>query len=91
MVRRIHLYISGVVQGVFYRGGACSQASRFHLRGFVRNCRDGRVELVAEGEEADLNAMIVWCRKGPSSAHVRNVEVRWRDATGEYGSFEIAG
>ncbi len=88
-VVRAHLFIHGRVQGVFYRATCEEQASGLSLCGWVRNLPDGRVEVVTEGEQADVQNLISWCRKGPVGSKVTNVEVRWEEPTGETGGFRI--
>lgn len=89
MKRRAHLYISGLVQGVFFRSHVRSHASRYGLTGWVRNLRDGRVEVVVEGEEEDIEKVIHACRIGPRGARVDGVDVRFEDYKGEFDQFEI--
>ncbi len=86
---RLHLVVSGRVQGVFYRQSTAAVAERLGLRGFVRNLADGRVEAVAEGERADLEALLDFCRRGPPAAEVGRVEAGWGEATGELGPFGV--
>lgn len=86
---RIHLHISGRVQGVSYRGFAVREARSLGLTGWVRNLADRRVELVAEGEEAALEELVSRCWKGPSLAIVRGIEVEREPPTGEHASFVI--
>jgi len=89
MKRRTHLFISGRVQGVFYRANTRDQARRLGLTGWVRNLPDGRVEAVVEGEEEKIKELIDWCHQGPPGAQVRGVELRWEDYRGEFADFEI--
>lgn len=89
MKRRVHLLISGRVQGVFYRAHTRDEARRLGLTGWVRNLSDGRVEAVAEGEEEKLKRLIDWCHKGPPGAVVRGVEARWEGYRGEFADFKI--
>lgn len=89
MKRRAHLFISGRVQGVFYRANTRDEARRLGLTGWVRNLPDGRVEAVVEGEEERIKELIDWCHQGPPGAQVRGVEVRWEDYQGEFADFEI--
>ena len=70
---RIHLWISGRVQGVGFRYATRQQAGRLGLRGWVRNLSDGRVEILAEGEETAIGALVDACREGPPLARVENV------------------
>lgn len=72
---RAHVYVSGHVQGVFYRDQAQRQASARGVAGWVRNLPDGRVEAVFEGEPVAVQHMVDWCWRGPPNAYVTNVEV----------------
>ncbi|HET9024853.1 MAG TPA: acylphosphatase [Burkholderiaceae bacterium] len=67
--------IRGIVQGVGFRHATRSEAQRFGLRGWVRNCADGSVEAVALGDDARLDAFERWARRGPPGARVDSVEV----------------
>ena len=67
--------ISGRVQGVFYRASAQSYAQSLVLSGWVRNRRDGRVELLACGDETVLETLEKWLEIGPEYAKVTNIEV----------------
>lgn len=84
---RAHVFVSGRVQGVFFRFETRRLARRLGVRGWVRNRRDGRVEAVFEGEREDVERMIEFCRWGPSGARVTNIEVRWEEYTGEFRGF----
>ena len=72
---RQRLLISGRVQGVGYRANAASRGRELGLRGWVRNLRDGRVEALVDGPDADVDAFVAWCRRGPALARVDEVEV----------------
>ncbi|MBW2558688.1 MAG: acylphosphatase [Deltaproteobacteria bacterium] len=74
-IRRVHVFITGRVQGVFFRAETKNQASGLGLKGWVRNLHDNRVEAVFEGGENNIEKMLDWCRKGPSLAHVSGVEL----------------
>lgn len=87
--RRVHILVSGKVQGVFYRATTKEVADRLGLTGWVRNLPDGRVEIVAEGEEDALKNLISWCWEGPPLARVDSVDVKWEPYSGEYDSFSI--
>lgn len=86
---RLHLVVSGRVQGVSYRQWTADAAAGLGLRGWVRNLPDGRVEAVAEGARAALEALLAACRRGPPAARVAGVEVTWGEPGGEAGGFEI--
>lgn len=89
MHKRIHAWITGRVQGVSYRAYTQKQARRLGLTGWVRNLSDGRVELVAEGPAAEVDALLAWCRKGPMFARVDHVEVREIPPSGEFEAFDV--
>ncbi len=86
---RAHVFIEGRVQGIFFRANTRQEASLLGLTGWVRNCWDGRVEAVFEGEREKVEKVISWCKKGPPGAMVRDVETNWEQATGEYETFSI--
>ncbi len=75
MAKTVHLIIKGRVQGVFYRASAKEMAIKARLTGWVRNTKSGDVEILATGEEDDLNRFIEWCGTGPSKAMVGEVTV----------------
>lgn len=89
--RRVHLFVSGRVQGVFFRAETKRQALKLGLKGWVRNVQDGRVESVFEGYESDVEAMIAWCMKGPRFARVKEVEIMEKSSSAGTGfdAFEI--
>ena len=89
MTVRAHVFVSGRVQGVFFRSETEDEANRRNVGGWVRNTSDGRVEAVFEGEKGDVEKMIDFCRRGPSGARVTKVDVRWEDYTGEFRDFRI--
>lgn len=89
-MHRVHIKITGIVQGVFFRANTQKEAVKLGLTGWVRNTSDGGVEAIAEGEKKALEEFIEWCRHGPPSAHVENVEIKWRQIdTAEHRNFEI--
>jgi acylphosphatase len=88
-VARAHVFVSGRVQGVFYRSNTLRQAKSRGLIGFVRNLSDGRVEAVFEGEEDVVKDMLKWCRQGPEYACVEKVDVSWEKPTNEFKTFEL--
>ena len=86
---RVHLKISGRVQGVYYRASALQEAQKLGLTGWVMNCPDGAVEAVAEGSKPKLEELIAWCRQGPDGARVTSVDVRWETAQNNFHGFSI--
>lgn len=81
-----HLRIYGHVQGVFFRESMCRKAQQLGVTGWVRNCRDGTVEAMIQGESEAISAMIEWARTGPEQASVKRVEIG--AGSGEYTDFE---
>jgi acylphosphatase len=86
---RAHVFISGSVQGVFFRSETKHEANMHHIDGWIRNLPDERVEAVFEGEEQDVTKLIEFCRTGPTNARVKRVNVTWEPYSGEYNSYEI--
>ena len=86
---RVHLYISGRVQGVFFRARTREEAKKRGLTGWVRNLYDGRVEAVLEGDAEDIQSMIGWCRQGPPHALVTDVSVEGETYQGEFSDFTV--
>ena len=85
---RAHVFVSGTVQGVYYRANTRDTAREHGVDGWVRNLEDGRVEAVFEGDEPDVEAMIEWCHSGSPQAVVDDVDVEYEPPEGESG-FEI--
>jgi acylphosphatase len=81
-VVRAHVFVSGEVQGVFFRAETRRQASGLSLGGWVRNLPDGRVEAVFEGPRDEVERMVAWAREGPGYARVRDVDLTWEDPEG---------
>jgi acylphosphatase len=90
-LEQIHIFVAGIVQGVGFRYHTRAEALRLGLSGWVRNTRDSRVEILAEGDGAAIAAFLQWCGRGPSAAHVTGVEVTARKPIGAATSagFEI--
>jgi acylphosphatase len=86
---RVHLLVSGRVQGVCFRQSTADTARRLGLRGWVRNLPDGRVEAEAEGDRVVAEALVEWCRRGPPAARVDGLEVGWGEPRGGLGPFAV--
>jgi acylphosphatase len=87
---RAELAVRGQVQGVFYRASAQAEALRLGLVGEVRNRPGGDVEAVAEGERRRVEEFVAWCRRGPPSAQVEDVQVRYGAPQGNFRTFKVA-
>jgi acylphosphatase len=88
MPTRAHVYVSGTVQGVYFRATTRDEAQDRDLDGWVRNLDDGRVEAVFEGAEEAVDEMVEFCHEGSSAADVADVEVTYEDPQGE-GPFRV--
>lgn len=87
MVRQV-CHFSGSAQGVGFRYTVKSLSTGFRVQGFVRNLRDGRVELVMEGTEDQLNGLLAEVRR-QMAGHIDSVELETLPATGEFTGFSI--
>lgn len=87
---RAHVFISGRVQGVYFRQNTKQVATRHRVTGWVRNLPDGRVEAVFEGDEMDVNEVIEWCHVGPPKAKVQDINVKFQKYTGEFADFNVS-
>jgi acylphosphatase len=88
-MKRVHVFISGRVQGVFFREYTRRKAEELGVKGWVRNLSDGRVEAVFEGEDEAVDEIVRWCWEGSPYSNVSNVEAREEAYTGEFERFEI--
>ncbi len=89
MLKRVHVYISGRVQGVFFRAETQRAALSFNITGWVRNLPDGRVEAVFEGEDGNVDKMLAWSHHGPPAARVQEIIFNKESYTGEFDNFTI--
>ncbi len=87
--KRAHIFVSGKVQGVFFRDTTRKKASSLGLSGYVKNLPDGRVEIVAEGGREKIEDLISWADDGPPLAFVEDVKVRWEDPENSFLDFQI--
>lgn len=76
MKKAVRMYISGTVQGIFFRQFVKENAERYNISGFVRNLEDGRIEVFAEGDLENVEKIIELCKKGPKHSQIRNVEIK---------------
>ena len=86
--KRVHIFVKGRVQGVFFRAYTEQEAKKLALTGWVRNCPDASVEIMAEGPENSLEELVKWCYKGSLGSKVESVEKTFEDATGEFTEFK---
>ncbi len=87
--KHMHAYVSGRVQGVFFRSTTRSKAKKYGITGWVQNLADGRVELRAEGNMEQLKKLEDFLHEGPRFAKVENVEVNFSEDIQNYGQFRV--
>jgi len=88
-MKQIHAFISGKVQGVWFRESTRREADRLGVVGWVRNTPDGRVEGMFQGPDDAVEALIAWCQQGPPDARVRSVKVQEMPVTEGLGGFQV--
>ncbi|MDE1830428.1 MAG: acylphosphatase [Thaumarchaeota archaeon] len=88
-IKRIRLYVSGKVQGVYFRQGLKETAEKNNVNGWVRNLPDNRVEALLEGEESNVDAVLDWSNFGPPGAVVEELKVMHEDTSDSLSDFEI--
>ena len=86
---RVHIFVSGRVQGVFFRENTKKRAKKLGITGWVKNLSDGRVEAVFEGERSKVEEWINRTKKGPMFAKVDELKVMPEEYQGEFNNFEI--
>ena len=87
--QRVHLIVSGKVQGVFFRQALKVIAKKNNVSGWVRNLKDRHVEAVLEGNVESVNLVIEWSRMGPANSRVDDVEVSIEEFKNEFSVFEV--
>jgi acylphosphatase len=87
---RAHVFVTGKVQGVYFRQNTMETAKANGVTGWVRNLPDSRVEAVLEGDDSSVKRVVEWCKKGPPKAEVENVDARFETYTGEFSDFTIS-
>jgi acylphosphatase len=88
-MKRVHIFISGIVQGVFFRSNIKEKANKLNLKGFVKNLPNGKVEAVFEGKEENINEILKFCKKGPQGAKIKDVEIKEEKVSNEFNSFGV--
>ncbi len=85
----LHIWVTGKVQGVYFRASTVKKAKKLNLAGWVKNLPDGRVEVLAQGDSYSLNQLLLWCQKGPVLAKVSNIERALATFDQEITGFEV--
>ena len=87
--QRVHILVSGKVQGVFFRQALKVIAKKNNIFGWVRNLTDKRVEAVLEGDRESVNLVIEWAKVGPANSRVDGIEVNNEKFKNEFSTFEV--
>ena len=87
--KRVHIFVNGRVQGVFFRQATKVIAIKNNVTGWVRNLDDGRVEILIEGDDKCIDSVIAWCDCGPANSRVDEFELSEENHTGEFEKFEV--
>ncbi len=87
--QRVHIFISGKVQGVFFRQALKVIAKKNNVLGWVRNLPDKRVEALLEGDNTSVNSVIKWARVGPANSRVEDIQVSNEEFRNEFSTFEV--
>ncbi len=85
----IHIFVTGKVQGVYFRASTAKQANKLKLQGWVKNLPDARVEIHAQGADASLQQLLQWCQKGPMLAKVSDVSQQLANFDEQLCTFEV--
>lgn len=88
-LKRVHIVVSGQVQGVFFRATAKKMADSWGISGWAKNVASGQVEIYAIGALNPISKMVQWCHEGPPKAEVNEVDVHWDQNLGDFSTFEI--
>jgi len=87
--QRIRLFVTGKVQGVFFRQTLKVMAKKNDVFGWVKNLEDGRVESVLEGDEDKVNRLVEWAHRGPANARVEDIDILNEKFTNEFSTFDV--
>ena len=87
--QRVHILVSGKVQGVFFRQALKVVAKKNNVLGWVRNLKDRRVEAILEGDNKSINSVIAWARIGPANSRVDDIEVGNEEFKNEFLTFDV--
>jgi len=88
-MKKVRVTVSGKVQGVWFRATTYEKALELGVKGYVKNLANGNVEFVAAGDDARVDELIQWARRGPSLAHVTDIKVDVLEYDDEYRDFKV--
>lgn len=85
----LHIIVTGLVQGVYFRANTQNKANSLGVTGWVKNLVDGRVEIMIEGEKKLVDQMLDWCKQGPPRSKVENIYSEYLPFQNKYSEFKI--
>ena len=85
----VRLFVTGRVQGVFFRQSLKAKSIQNNIFGWVKNLHDGRVECILEGTEENISILVEWAHTGPANAIVENVEIHNEKFDNEFTKFDV--
>ena len=88
-MKRAHITIYGLVQGVFFRANTSRAAREIGLKGYVKNMPDGTVNIIAEGPKGKIDKLIDYCKKSPGASQVLKFDVKFEKPKNEFDGFEV--
>ena len=87
--QRVRLFVTGRVQGVFFRQSLKAKSIQNDVFGWVKNLQDGRVECLLEGNEENISILVEWANSGPANAIVENIEIHDEKFDNEFTKFDV--
>jgi len=87
--KRVHIFVNGRVQGVFFRQATKVIAIKNNVTGWIRNLDDGRVEILIEGDDKCIDSVIAWCDCGPANSRVDDIQINNENYLGSFENFEV--
>jgi len=87
--QKVRIFVTGKVQGVFFRQALKVMAKKNNVFGWVKNLNDGRVETILEGEDIDVGVIVEWCHAGPANARVEDIVIKNEKPKGEFSKFDV--
>ena len=85
----VHIFVTGKVQGVFFRQATRVVAIKNNVTGWVRNLDGGRVEIMVEGKDKSVDTVTQWCSLGPANSRIDDIKISQEEFLGEYENFEV--
>ena len=86
---RARILIEGRLQAMNFRYHTQQQAKKLGLTGFVRSLSDGRIEIEAQGDEANVEKMLAWCQEEPQSSQIKSIFYRYDEPQDRYTGFNV--